>query len=150
MTGRARGSGTVVASTSPCCQTKPGRGTEDAKRAGADPATGHPGAHLRDDALSKARFDFRWRDQFNLSLDAETAADFHHRTLPAEGAKVAHFCSMCGPKFCSMKISQEVREFARQGMDQMSQKFRDTGGEVYIDAEVAEKEKVEAPAGAAE
>ncbi len=116
----------------------------------ADLAKGHPGAHLRDDALSKARFDFRWRDQFNLSLDAETAEDFHDQTLPAEGAKVAHFCSMCGPKFCSMKISQEVRDFARSGMDQMSQKFRDGGSEVYIDAEKADREKVEAPAGAAE
>jgi phosphomethylpyrimidine synthase len=68
---------------------------------------------LRDDALSRARFDFRWRDQFNLSLDSDTAEEFHDQTLPAEGAKTAHFCSMCGPKFCSMKISQEVRDFAR-------------------------------------
>ena len=116
----------------------------------ADLAKGHPGAHLRDDALSKSRFDFRWRDQFNLSLDAETAEQFHDQTLPAEGAKVAHFCSMCGPKFCSMKISQEVRDFAQSGMDQMSEKFREVGSEVYIDAEKAEKEKIEAPAGAAE
>jgi phosphomethylpyrimidine synthase len=78
----------------------------------ADLAKGHPGAQLRDDAVSRARFDFRWEDQFNLSLDPETAKDFHDETLPADGAKVAHFCSMCGPKFCSMKISQEVREFA--------------------------------------
>ena len=116
----------------------------------ADLAKGHPGAQERDDALSKVRFDFRWRDQFNLSLDPVTAEEFHDQTLPAEGAKVAHFCSMCGPKFCSMKISQEVREFARSGMDEMSKKFRKIGGEVYIDAETAEKEKVEASASATE
>jgi len=114
----------------------------------ADLAKGHPGAQERDDALSKARFDFRWRDQFNLSLDPETAEEFHDQTLPAEGAKVAHFCSMCGPKFCSMKISQEVRDFARSGMDEMSKKFRQSGGEVYIDAETAEKGKVETGAAA--
>ena len=79
----------------------------------ADLAKGHPAAKLRDDALSKARFEFRWRDQFNLSLDPDTAEEYHDQTLPAEGAKTAHFCSMCGPKFCSMKITQEVREFAR-------------------------------------
>jgi phosphomethylpyrimidine synthase len=79
----------------------------------ADLAKGHPAARAHDDALSRARFDFRWRDQFNLSLDPETAEAFHDQTLPAEGAKTAHFCSMCGPKFCSMKITQEVREFAR-------------------------------------
>ncbi len=78
----------------------------------ADLAKGHPGAQMRDDALSRARFDFRWRDQFNLSLDPETAESYHDQTLPAEGAKTAHFCSMCGPKFCSMKITQDVREFA--------------------------------------
>jgi phosphomethylpyrimidine synthase len=78
----------------------------------ADLAKGHPAAKVRDDALSKARFEFRWRDQFNLSLDPDTAEEFHDQTLPAEGAKTAHFCSMCGPKFCSMKISQEVRDFA--------------------------------------
>ena len=78
----------------------------------ADLAKGHPASRLRDDALSKARFEFRWRDQFNLSLDPDTAEEYHDQTLPAEGAKTAHFCSMCGPKFCSMKISQEVREFA--------------------------------------
>ena len=78
----------------------------------ADLAKGHPAAKMRDDALSRARFDFRWRDQFNLSLDPDTAAQDHDQTLPAEGAKSAHFCSMCGPKFCSMKISQEVRDFA--------------------------------------
>ncbi len=79
----------------------------------ADLAKGHPAARLRDDALSRARFDFRWRDQFNLSLDPDTAEQYHDQTLPAEGAKTAHFCSMCGPKFCSMKISAEVREFAK-------------------------------------
>jgi phosphomethylpyrimidine synthase len=79
----------------------------------ADLAKGHPAAKLRDDALSRARFEFRWRDQFNLSLDPDTAEQYHDQTLPAEGAKTAHFCSMCGPKFCSMKITQEVREFAR-------------------------------------
>jgi phosphomethylpyrimidine synthase len=79
----------------------------------ADLAKGHPAARLHDDALSRARFEFRWRDQFNLSLDPETAEQYHDQTLPAEGAKTAHFCSMCGPKFCSMKISAEVREFAR-------------------------------------
>jgi phosphomethylpyrimidine synthase len=97
----------------------------------ADLAKGHPGAQVRDDALSKARFEFRWRDQFNLSLDPETAEDFHDQTLPAEGAKVAHFCSMCGPKFCSMKISQEVREYAEKGMAEMSATFRETGSELY-------------------
>jgi phosphomethylpyrimidine synthase len=125
---------------------------------------------LRDDALSRARFDFRWRDQFNLSLDPETAEQFHDQTLPAEGAKTAHFCSMCGPKFCSMKISQEVRDFAKAnpaplpsagegesaqltgerespaepalapeeaeaGMVQMSERFHDKGGELYVPAE---------------
>src|SRR5205823_11747887 len=79
----------------------------------ADLAKGHPAARLRDDALSRARFEFRWRDQLNLSLDPDTAEQYHDQTLPAEGAKTAHFCSMCGPKFCSMKITQEVREFAR-------------------------------------
>ena len=83
-------------------------------------AKGHPGAQERDDALSKARFYFRWRNQFNLSPDPKTAEEFHDQTLPAEGAKVAHFCSMYGPKFCSMKLSQEVREFARSGMDELS------------------------------
>ena len=100
----------------------------------ADLAKGHPSAYHRDDALSKARFDFRWQDQFNLSLDPETAKDFHDETLPADGAKVAHFCSMCGPKFCSMKISQEVRDYAAEkekGMAEMSEKFKAAGGEIY-------------------
>jgi phosphomethylpyrimidine synthase len=101
----------------------------------ADLAKGHPSAQMRDDALSKARFEFRWRDQFNLSLDPETALKYHDATLPAEGAKVAHFCSMCGPKFCSMKITQEVREYAASGMAEMSETFRATGGQIYQDAE---------------
>lgn len=119
----------------------------------ADLAKGHPGAQMRDDALSRARFEFRWEDQFNLSLDPETAKDFHDETLPADGAKVAHFCSMCGPKFCSMKISQEVREFAnteaamptnsenlteaeaQKSMDEMSAKFKEMGSEIYVKAE---------------
>jgi phosphomethylpyrimidine synthase len=97
----------------------------------ADLAKGHPAARLRDDALSRARFEFRWRDQFNLSLDPETAEKFHDQTLPAEGAKLAHFCSMCGPKFCSMKISQEVRDYAASGMAEKSQEFRAKGSEIY-------------------
>ncbi|MFM9891081.1 MAG: phosphomethylpyrimidine synthase ThiC [Rickettsiales bacterium] len=120
----------------------------------ADLAKGHPSAQLRDDALSRARFEFRWEDQFNLSLDPDTAREYHDETLPADGAKVAHFCSMCGPKFCSMKISQEVREFARteralanipdaahlsaealaqaeKGMDDMGAKFKAEGSEIY-------------------
>jgi phosphomethylpyrimidine synthase len=109
----------------------------------ADVAKGHPGARARDDALSQARFDFRWQDQFNLGLDPETARDFHDETLPKDAAKVAHFCSMCGPKFCSMKITQEVREFAAaqgvgegealaRGMAEKSQEFKQVGGEIYI------------------
>jgi phosphomethylpyrimidine synthase len=109
----------------------------------ADLAKGHPAAQVRDDALSKARFEFRWRDQFNLSLDPETAEQFHDETLPAEGAKVAHFCSMCGPKFCSMKITQDVRDYAAKlnaetmleaeaGMAEKSAEFRAKGGAVYI------------------
>ncbi|XAP78328.1 phosphomethylpyrimidine synthase ThiC [Citromicrobium bathyomarinum] len=123
----------------------------------ADLAKGHPAAQVRDDALSKARFEFRWRDQFNLSLDPDTAEQYHDQTLPAEGAKTAHFCSMCGPKFCSMKISQEVREFAarqnsdsylasenlkgetppearenaEEGMEEMSRRYRE-GGDLYV------------------
>ncbi|MCI0548280.1 MAG: phosphomethylpyrimidine synthase ThiC [Candidatus Rokubacteria bacterium] len=97
----------------------------------ADLAKGHPAARLRDDALSRARFEFRWRDQFNLSLDPETAERFHDQTLPAEGAKLAHFCSMCGPKFCSMKITQEIRDMAQAGMADRSAAFRAAGGEIY-------------------
>jgi len=113
----------------------------------ADLAKGHPAAKLRDDALSRARFEFRWRDQFHLSLDPDTAEQYHDQTLPAEGAKTAHFCSMCGPKFCSMKITQEVRDFAakqnaeadtflaaEEGMAEMSEKFREKGGEIYLPA----------------
>ena len=144
----------------------------------ADLAKGHPAAKLRDDAVSRARYDFRWRDQFNLSLDPDTAEQYHDQTLPAEGAKTAHFCSMCGPKFCSMKITAEVREFAakqnaeadtflaaspprsgedslaagdapraghggapsptdeaERGMAEMSERFRERGGEIYLPAE---------------
>jgi phosphomethylpyrimidine synthase len=107
----------------------------------ADLAKGHPAARLHDDALSRARFDFRWRDQFKLSLDPETAEDFHDQTLPAEGAKVAHFCSMCGPKFCSMKITQEIRDFADKGMFDMSEKFKAGGSEIYRPESDVEAEK---------
>ncbi|WP_060874787.1 phosphomethylpyrimidine synthase ThiC [Myroides odoratus] len=98
----------------------------------ADLAKGHPGAQYRDNALSKARFEFRWEDQFNLSLDPDTAREFHDETLPADAAKVAHFCSMCGPKFCSMKISQEIRDSAEQGMKEMSEEFIKSGKEIYL------------------
>jgi phosphomethylpyrimidine synthase len=124
----------------------------------ADLAKGHPAAQLRDDAISRARFEFRWMDQFNLSLDPETAVAYHDATLPKEAHKVAHFCSMCGPKFCSMKITQDVRDYAatlndpsfsphpeearsavskdeaERGMAEMSEKFRQMGSEVYVDA----------------
>jgi phosphomethylpyrimidine synthase len=128
----------------------------------ADLAKGHPAAQLRDDALSRARFEFRWVDQFNLSLDPDTAKQYHDETLPKEAHKVAHFCSMCGPKFCSMKITQDVRDYAaglndplnphpeepaealakagvlkdeaEAGMRQMSEKFRQMGNEVYVEA----------------
>jgi phosphomethylpyrimidine synthase len=108
----------------------------------ADLAKGHPGARLRDDALSKARFEFRWEDQFNLSLDPETALRFHDETLPQEGAKLAHFCSMCGPRFCAMQITQEVRDYAARigtsdaraleaGMEEKSREFVEKGAEIY-------------------
>ena len=97
----------------------------------ADLAKGYPGARARDDALSRARFDFRWEDQFNLSLDPETAQQYHDQTLPKEAHKVAHFCSMCGPKFCSMKITREVREYAERGMQEKAQEFREGGSEIY-------------------
>ncbi|QCR37465.1 phosphomethylpyrimidine synthase ThiC [Nissabacter sp. SGAir0207] len=108
----------------------------------ADLAKGHPGAQIRDNAMSKARFEFRWEDQFNLALDPATARAYHDETLPQESGKVAHFCSMCGPKFCSMKISQEVRDYAAAhpievrdaGMDQMSAAFRAQGSELYQEA----------------
>jgi phosphomethylpyrimidine synthase len=115
----------------------------------ADLAKGLPAAQERDDALSKARFEFRWRDQFHLSLDPETALLYHDETLPAEGAKVAHFCSMCGPKFCSMKITQDVRDYAASGMAEMSRAFKETGGQIYQDkdklAEKAPKAATEVP-----
>ncbi len=118
----------------------------------ADLAKGHPGAQLRDNALSKARFEFRWEDQFNLSLDPDTARSYHDETLPKESAKVAHFCSMCGPKFCSMKITQEVRDYAAENgfevaeqtvrmidveseMQQKSEEFRSLGSEIYLEEE---------------
>lgn len=97
----------------------------------ADLAKGHPGAQYRDNALSKARFEFRWEDQFNLSLDPDTAREFHDETLPADGAKVAHFCSMCGPRFCSMQITQEIRDFAEKGMQEKSDEFIEKGKEIY-------------------
>jgi phosphomethylpyrimidine synthase len=108
----------------------------------ADLAKGHPSARLRDDALSKARFEFRWEDQFNLSLDPVTAREFHDETLPQEGAKTAHFCSMCGPHFCSMKITEDVRKYAAEqglsegtaiehGMKAKAQEFAEKGAEVY-------------------
>jgi phosphomethylpyrimidine synthase len=122
----------------------------------ADLAKGHPAAQLRDDALSRARFDFRWVDQFHLSLDPDTALKYHDETLPKDAHKVAHFCSMCGPKFCSMKITADVREYAsgltdnekaalypdaaQAGMDQMSKKFLDMGAQVYVDKGAADKE----------
>jgi len=97
----------------------------------ADLAKGHPGAQARDNALSKARFEFRWEDQFNLGLDPDKAREFHDETLPAQGAKLAHFCSMCGPNFCSMKITQDVRDFAEKGMAEKSIEFVKQGGEIY-------------------
>ena len=107
----------------------------------ADLAKGHPSARAWDDALSRARFEFRWEDQFNLGLDPETAREYHDETLPKEAHKTAHFCSMCGPKFCSMKISQDIRDAARgqndvaqKGMADMSEKFRAAGSEVYVPA----------------
>lgn len=99
----------------------------------ADLAKGHPGAKDRDDALSDARFNFRWEDQFNLSLDPDTARKFHDETLPKDSAKVAHFCSMCGPKFCSMKITQEVREYAEKGMAKKSTEFKQQGSKIYVE-----------------
>ena len=110
----------------------------------ADLAKGHPTAQLRDNVLSKARFEFRWNDQFNLSLDPDTARGFHDETLPAEGAKVAHFCSMCGPKFCSMKITQDIRDYAREqglsemdavqkGLDSKAREFVEKGKEIYVE-----------------
>jgi phosphomethylpyrimidine synthase len=120
----------------------------------ADLAKGHPAAQMRDDAVSRARFDFRWEDQFNLSLDPETARSFHDQTLPKEAHKVAHFCSMCGPKFCSMKITQDVRDYAdglsdnekkdladmsEKGMKEMSAKYKAMGSELYLEADAVRK-----------
>jgi phosphomethylpyrimidine synthase len=120
----------------------------------ADLAKGHPGAQMRDDALSKARFEFRWEDQFNLSLDPDTAREFHDETLPAEGAKLAHFCSMCGPHFCSMKITQDVRDYAAQkgieeaaaleaGMKEKSEQFKKSGAEIYVEPSAPQSAPVE-------
>ncbi|MCB1913901.1 MAG: phosphomethylpyrimidine synthase ThiC, partial [Rhodocyclaceae bacterium] len=108
----------------------------------ADLAKGHPGAQIRDNALSKARFEFRWADQFNLGLDPDKAREFHDETLPKESAKVAHFCSMCGPHFCSMKITQDVRDYAakqgigevealKRGMETKAVEFVKQGAEIY-------------------
>jgi phosphomethylpyrimidine synthase len=108
----------------------------------ADLAKGHPGAQARDNVLSRARFEFRWEDQFNLSLDPDTARQYHDETLPAAGAKLAHFCSMCGPKFCSMQLTQELRDYAarlgvdpetaiQEGMQQKADEFKKAGSEVY-------------------
>ena len=101
------------------------------RRARRRPGKGHPRAQLRDDALSTARFEFRWEDQFNLAMDPVTARAYHDETLPADGAKVAHFCSMCGPKFCSMELTQQVREEARRGMEEKSVEFR-KNNELYV------------------
>ena len=125
----------------------------------ADLAKGHPAAQIRDDALSRARFDFRWEDQFNLALDPETAKDFHDQTLPKDAHKVAHFCSMCGPKFCSMKITQDVRDYAdglsdnekqalypveaEEGMKDMSKKFKEMGGQIYLNAKGEVREPID-------
>jgi len=127
----------------------------------ADLAKGHPGAQLRDDALSRARFEFRWEDQFNLSLDPDTAREFHDETLPAQGAKLAHFCSMCGPHFCSMKITQDVRDYAAKkgldeqtalevGMKEKAEEFKRTGAKIYVEASSIESSAVEFKAAAKE
>jgi phosphomethylpyrimidine synthase len=106
----------------------------------ADLAKGHPSAKLRDDAVSRARFEFRWQDQFNLGLDPDTAKQYHDETLPKDAHKVAHFCSMCGPKFCSMKISHDIREDSERmaGLEQKSAEFREAGSKIYIDEAAAD------------
>ena len=110
----------------------------------ADLAKGHPTARAWDDAISRARFEFRWEDQFNLGIDPETAREYHDESLPKEAFKTAHFCSMCGPKFCSMKISQDIREAARSqndvatGMARMAEKFRESGGEILVPVPAAD------------
>ena len=125
----------------------------------ADLAKGHPAAQIRDDALSRARFEFRWEDQFNLSLDPETARDYHDQTLPKDAHKTAHFCSMCGPKFCSMKITQDVRDYAeglsenekaalypdeaQAGMEDMSKKFAELGGKLYLSEDGTDREPID-------
>ena len=125
----------------------------------ADLAKGHPGAQVRDDTLSRARFGFRWEDQFNLSLDPDTARAFHDETLPAHAAKVAHFCSMCGPHFCSMKITQDVRDYAAKkgldeatalevGMKEKAEEFKKSGSQIYVEASSAESSSVELKAAA--
>jgi len=111
----------------------------------ADLAKGHPGAQIRDNAMSKARFEFRWEDQFNIGLDPDRAREFHDETLPKDAHKVAHFCSMCGPNFCSMKITQDVRDYAaslgtdvdtavQKGMEEKAVQFINSGAEIYKDA----------------
>ena len=121
------------------------RATLDALRAmpsptAADLAKAHPAAKRRDDALSRARFDFRWEDQFNLGLDPDTARAYHDETLPKDAHKVAHFCSMCGPKFCSMKITQDLRDEASrmQGMEAKAVEFAEKGGQIYLPEQAAE------------
>jgi phosphomethylpyrimidine synthase len=109
----------------------------------ADIAKGHPGAQIRDNAMSRARFGFRWKDQFNLALDPDRAKEYHDETMPAERSKVAHFCSMCGPNFCAMKITEEVREYAEkhemdqeeaieEGMKEKSKEFLESGADIYV------------------
>ncbi|MBO6946760.1 MAG: phosphomethylpyrimidine synthase ThiC [Rhodospirillales bacterium] len=111
----------------------------------ADLAKGHPGAAARDDALSRARFEFRWEDQFNLGLDPDRARDFHDQTMPKEAQKTAHFCSMCGPKFCAMEITNLVRSYSNDGMKQMAERFQEEGGELYKEEYLDESKKVAAP-----
>ncbi len=119
-----------------------------------DLAKGHPAAKIRDDALSRARFEFRWEDQFNLALDPETARDFHDQTLPKEAHKVAHFCSMCGPKFCSMEITREIRDTfgsarapnaveAEAGMAEKAEEFKALGGEIYLSEDGSVREPID-------